>query len=304
MSAARRLQSVYASPQIVTKVEDCWFYHTLDLPQHGTVAGAWDLRPNVDAYLGGVDFRHKRVLELGPASGFLTFAMESKGAEVIGVELPPGQLNDLVPRATPGIVEQYVRDTTAGLEQLRSGFWLAHRLLHSGARVVYSSVYAIPAEVGHVDIATFGCILLHLRDPFLALANALRLTREKAVVTMMMHDQRWETTVLGRHLLTRLYSGTKQTVKRALGLGSGSGAQGGMLPCMVFLPEYTPGSMDTWWFLTPAIVQQFLAILGFEDATTTYHTQIYKRRATRMYTVVAKRTQPLPTRIDGPYPWY
>jgi len=36
----------------------------------GPVEGAWDLRPGVDAYLGGVDVRGQRVVELGTADGY------------------------------------------------------------------------------------------------------------------------------------------------------------------------------------------------------------------------------------------
>ena len=48
--------------------------------------GAWDLRGHEPAYLGGVDVAGKRVLELGPATGYLTFYMERMGAEVVSFE--------------------------------------------------------------------------------------------------------------------------------------------------------------------------------------------------------------------------
>src|SRR5262245_36356241 len=67
---------LYAQPREVTELSDCWFYHTADIPGHGCVQGQWDLRPNIDRYLGGVNFHGKRVLDVGAASGFLTFNME------------------------------------------------------------------------------------------------------------------------------------------------------------------------------------------------------------------------------------
>ncbi|HEY4442105.1 MAG TPA: hypothetical protein VGN14_16725, partial [Candidatus Elarobacter sp.] len=70
-------------------LEACYFYHTMELPGVGTVEGEWDLRTGVDAYLGGEELRGKRVLEIGTASGFLCFAMERRGAEVIGYDLDP-----------------------------------------------------------------------------------------------------------------------------------------------------------------------------------------------------------------------
>ena len=53
----------YAHPKHVQDRSDCFFYHSIDLPEAGTVPGIWDLRPGVEAYLGGVDFKGKRVLE-------------------------------------------------------------------------------------------------------------------------------------------------------------------------------------------------------------------------------------------------
>src|SRR5262245_36618662 len=77
----------YAVPRTVTDPADCYFYHTMEIPGHGLVEGEWDLRPGVEAYLGGIDFRGKRVLEVGTASGFLCFQMEARGAEVVAFDL-------------------------------------------------------------------------------------------------------------------------------------------------------------------------------------------------------------------------
>lgn len=67
-------------------IDECFFYHTMDLPGHGVVQGDWDIRGRESQYLGEVAFRNKRVLEVGPASGQLSFFMEGQGAEVVSVE--------------------------------------------------------------------------------------------------------------------------------------------------------------------------------------------------------------------------
>src|SRR5262245_24126688 len=89
--------SVWAVPRIIGSLEECEFYHTMDIPGYGLVVGQWDLRENVDTYLGNQDLRGKRVLELGPASGFLTFEMEKRGAAVVGFDLADGRKWDVVP---------------------------------------------------------------------------------------------------------------------------------------------------------------------------------------------------------------
>src|SRR6266545_6154702 len=239
----------YAAPRTVTDLANCYFYHTMDVPGHGLVSGEWDLRAGVDAYLGGVDLHGRRVLEIGTASGFLCFAMERRGADVVAFDLAPEQTPDLVP--SPGVdPEQRGRDHRQHLHKLTNAFWLCHRAFASRARVVHSNVYAVPESIGPVDVTTFGCVLLHLRDPFLALSSALRLTRQTAIVTDLLGER----------------SRLKQwVITRSAG------------PSMRFVP--TPSGdrqVTTWWQFTPRAIKAFLAVLGFRDTQVVYHRQLFK----------------------------
>ena len=56
----------FQEPRDVHGLEDCYFYHTLDLPGYGHVQGEWDLRGRFDDYIGGVDLRGKTVLTSAP----------------------------------------------------------------------------------------------------------------------------------------------------------------------------------------------------------------------------------------------
>lgn len=60
-------------------LNDCYVYHWFDMPNGETLVGAWDLRQNWRAYLDGVDLGGKRVLETGPACGFLSRRNGSDG---------------------------------------------------------------------------------------------------------------------------------------------------------------------------------------------------------------------------------
>ena len=85
------MNEIFARPQTVTDPATCDWYHAMDLPELGTVGGAWDLRATIDDYLGRHDFRGKRCLDIGTSSGYLTFEMERRGAsEVVSVDLDPG----------------------------------------------------------------------------------------------------------------------------------------------------------------------------------------------------------------------
>jgi hypothetical protein len=91
------MSSAFALPRDGVKLEDCDFYHTVEIPGQGVVRGQWDLPQHVDEYLGGYRFAGKRVLEIGPASGFLTFEMERRGADVVALDVPDDPGWDFVP---------------------------------------------------------------------------------------------------------------------------------------------------------------------------------------------------------------
>jgi hypothetical protein len=64
-------------------------------------------------------------------------------------------------------------------------------------------------------------------------------------------------------------------------------------PALLLFPR--PGKANaetTWWVLTPELVQALLGLLGFEESQITYHTQIYRGRPVKLFTVVGRRTRP------------
>jgi hypothetical protein len=254
---------IYSLPRPVASVDDCIFYHTIDIPGYGTVEGPFDFRKNINKYFGGVDLKGERVLELGTADGYLGFMMEQLGAEVISYDLSEKHSWDIVP---------YERDNRSAMDnerkehlrKINNAFWFCHSAFKSKNKMVYGPVYDIPEEIGEVDVATFGAILLHLRDPFLALQNALRMTKKKVIIT----DPLWK------------WQFPLQIFSRILG------------PFTVFLPDYRKREpKETWWFLSIAAVQRMIGALGFEKTHLTYHFQKYRGKHLLHYTLVGERTK-------------
>lgn len=248
---------IYTEPKMVTDLEECYFYHTIDIPGCGTMKGNWDLRKGLNEYLGGVDFLGKRVLDVGTANGILSFEMERQGAEVVSFDLSRDGEWDMVPFAKWKDFNAIAEDRRRIIDRLNNAYWFCHRCLNSKAKVVYGSVYAIPEEIGAVDVAIYGSILLHLRDPFLALQNGARLAREALVVTEVLRGQSAKSNE----------------------------------PFMHFLPD--PKNIepkDTWWDLRPALIVRMIGVLGFEDVNVTYHKQLYEGKENHLYTVVGRRT--------------
>jgi SAM-dependent methyltransferase len=262
----------FAPQRAIPRIEDCDFYHTMDLPGYGCVAGAWDLRNGIERYLAGFRFAGQRVLDVGAATGYLSFHMERNGADVISYDLSPDHRWDIVPFAGTDLNELH-GSARQHVRRYNNGYWFCHHALQSRARVAYGTVYAIPAAIGQVDVATCGSILLHLRDPFLALHNVARITRHTMIVADMIPRRRFLRWCLGRCFGP---AGTLLLGRRPKFLPSSGGNKHGA---------------SGWWELTPGIVRQFLAVLGFEDSRVTYHSQVFEGRRRLMFTLVGHRTQ-------------
>lgn len=255
-------ESCYAPTRTAPALSDCAFYHTMEIPGHGLVKGQWDLRGRERKYLGGVDLRGRRVLEVGTASGHLCFYMEDQGADIVAYDLSDEHDWDVVPFATDDHAQtREVR--RSHISTINNGWWLNHAARKSTSRMVYGTVYDIPEAIGSVDIVTFGAILLHLRDPFLALQRATALKPGVVVVTE---------SISVRYSLTQMLAGKVR-------------------PGPIFLPDARLGGpKETWWLLTPDVIKQMLGVLGYSRCEVSYHVQRFEQRPHPMFTVLAHRT--------------
>lgn len=166
----------------------CYFYHTMDLPVIGVVRGTWHIR-DFPKYIGSVDLRGKTVLDVGTASGFLSFEAERAGAgKVVSFDadhvermyrLPFAQ--NLFWKDPPAWAKHPEQSWLAGLKKSYS---LAHGLLKSKAQTCYGDIFLLrtlfPAKTFDVTIA--GAMLEHINDPVSALANMAMVTRERLIV--------------------------------------------------------------------------------------------------------------------------
>ena len=256
----RNTSDIYAEPRHISKLSDCYFYHTMEIPGYGPVTGEWDLRDGIRAYTGELDFNRRRVLEVGTASGFVCFYMESQGADVVAYDIDENQSWDIVPLSAID-AQSEVEKRRRIVRQMNDGYWLAHRAFGSKAKVVYGTAYDIPAEIGQVDISTFCSVLVHLRDPFLALCNAAQLTRDTILVTDVLNPNR------------------------------ASPERDAHLPFMEFIPDFRVGGpFDAWWFLNPQVIEAFLGVLGFGNTRITYHSQRFSDGERAMFSITGRRT--------------
>lgn len=242
-------------------LEDFVWYHAFELPDGRVLPGAWDLRGHEAAYLGGVDVAGKRVLELGPATGYLTFFMERMGAEVVSFEAGFDVSIDMLPVKGQDNRDGLLEVMQNTIDRNHDAWWYLHRTLGSSAKFVQGSIYDMPADLGTFDITLVGAILLHLREPWGALSQAAHRTTETMIVTEPLQDD----------------------------------AQPPESNIMRFSPS-AEHHVTNWWSIYPGAVTSMLSRLGFGRTETTMHSQRHflahdlqsDAIEQRMYTVVGR----------------
>ena len=202
------------------------------------------------------------MLELGPATGYLTFYMERMGAEVVAFEAGFDVSIDVMPfrgREDPEERRRVMQDT---IDRNHDAWWYLHRTIGSSAKFVQGNIYDMPADLGTFDITLVGAILLHLREPWGALSQAARRTSETMIVTEPLQDD-WQ-------------------------------------PPESNIMRFSPSAehhLTNWWSIYPGAVVSMLSRLGFGRTETTMHTQHHHLAHDmasdavdqRMYTVVGRR---------------
>jgi SAM-dependent methyltransferase len=242
--------AVFAEPRTGLQFADCHFYHTMEIPGVGLAIGDWDLRAGVEAYLGGVDLRGKRVLEIGPASGFLTFEMEKRGAAVTAIEVEDDPGWDFVPYP-PQVLAPVFEPRREIMRRLKNSWWFNHAAFASKAKLAYADAYALPDSLGTFDVAIVGSLLLHTRAPLQILEQCA--TRAETIIVTDMFFPDLE--------------------------GS---------PVCRLAPTAANGRWDTWWEFSSDFVRQFLGVMGFVTELTT-HSQPHRGHPYQLFTVAGRR---------------
>jgi tRNA (mo5U34)-methyltransferase len=114
-----------------------------------------------------------RVLDVGTFDGFWAFELERRGATVTSIDLDRIQQLDWPPRLRPA--EDGPRGQT---------FQLAREALGSSVERIGCSIYeSTPERLGGTfDLVFCGSVLIHLRDPMLALERMAGLCRGRLIL--------------------------------------------------------------------------------------------------------------------------
>jgi hypothetical protein len=64
---------LYGPTRHIAHIDECYFYHVMEIPGHGVVGNEWDLRDGVVDYLGRVPFKVAAYSKLDPRTAFSPF---------------------------------------------------------------------------------------------------------------------------------------------------------------------------------------------------------------------------------------
>jgi len=259
-------------------LDDCEWYHIMEIPGvDGLTDGVFDCREDIDNIFGNLDFNGKKVLNLGPSTGYLSFEAERRGADVTSIDLSVDINNNQrdwvlnVAKPWRKDLEEFANDE----KRRRNAFWYAHKALKSKSKLIICHVNNLPDEVELHDIGLLFSLLVHIRDPYTALMRMCSHINEKIVITELGGYNMRNTLFNSIPLFFRKNFPKKQS------------------PTMRFLPaNFKIGS--AWWAHKEETIIRMLGLLGFEKTKVTYHD--YKdERGEKMFnwTVIGERTVPI-----------
>ena len=258
-------------------LKDCEWYHIMEIPGIGLTDGVFDVREDIDNIFGNLDFKDKKVLNLGQSTGYLNFEAERRGAIVTSIDLSVhSEERDWVPQ----VEDDWKKDLKkfmADEKRRRNAFWFAHKALNSKSKLIISHINNLPKEVEAHDIGIIFSVLLHIRDPFLALQRMTSHIKEKIVITELggyskKNDLKNFIPKYFKKIFSKL-SSNKPTISN-----------------IQFLPRY--GRIASkWWKFSPEAIIAMLNILGFGKTTVNYHYYLdQNKKKVFNFTVVGERT--------------
>jgi 2-polyprenyl-3-methyl-5-hydroxy-6-metoxy-1,4-benzoquinol methylase len=231
-----RIEKPWPSP----RAEDCYFYHTMTYPDGQTVVGTWTI-PDFANYIGGYDLAGKTVLDVGTASGFLTFNAEKRGARVTAIDLP----NMTEQRQVPFSAGEAYRNSDAWCETtersmlmpMKNSWWYSWHRLGSKAEVSYRPMDTLPKWGRIFDVVVAGAIVEHIADPISAIGYWSKVAREAIIIAF---------TLVGE---------TDELLMRPM------------------TPWTDPGFAFAWWELSAGLYKRVFDNLGFDVEFATAHAQ-------------------------------
>jgi tRNA (mo5U34)-methyltransferase len=162
-----------STPTLQQQVDALKWYHTFELPGGIVTPGLFDHTKVVKKLPLPRSLVGKRCLDVAASDGFWSFEMARRGAtEVVSLDLPDAAQQDF---SGPPRAEDDARHQGSG--RANEAFAVVKEATELPVTRVDGSVYDIESlDLGLFDFVFMGNILLHLRDPILALQKVRTVT--------------------------------------------------------------------------------------------------------------------------------
>jgi SAM-dependent methyltransferase len=260
MEAGSVLVPAHEHPESI-RFEDCFWYTTMNVPGHGVVRGDWTI-DDFDQYVGGINVAGKSVVDVGCASGYLSFEAERRGARVTSFDAASmAQLCQV-----PFLENLYFRnrdlwdeqeESGPGLRRMKNSYWYMHQRLASSCHTAYGDLFRLYRSVDAHDIVIAGAILEHLNDQISAIASMARVAKEAIVIAF--------TSVLD----------TDEMIAKPI------------------LPLTNPKDDITWWVYSRGLYRRVLNNVGFDIAEIRSSCALHETTGelVNRETIIAKRSR-------------
>lgn len=283
-------------------LNDCEWYHIMEIPGiEGLTNGVYDCRDDIGNILGNLDFQNKKVVNLGPSTGYISFEAERRGASVTSVDLSV----DSEERDWTPIVDQNWKEDLKNFmsdeRRRRNAFWYAHKALNSKSKLIITHANNLPKELEMHDIGIIFSVLLHIRDPFLALQRMCSHINEKIVITELGGYPKYFYKFLPADMYMALKNMKTGLLQNNLSLinklPNFIGKRFKNTPSLKFLPQ-RGRIASKWWAFNPETIIAMLGLLGFGNPKIKYHYYKAPRKNGKTvnlwnFTVVAERIIPI-----------
>lgn len=172
------LSNVSSSIDLRDEVHRHQWYHTIELAPGIETPGWFDLRAIAATMPFPQSLEGKRCLDVGTFDGFWAIEMERRGGQVTAIDvLDPTQWD--WPVGSEAATIEAINERKRG----GRGFDVVVEALGSSVERREMSVYDLdPDDVGKFDLVYLGSLLVHLRDPVLALTRLREVCAGRAVI--------------------------------------------------------------------------------------------------------------------------
>lgn len=175
----------YEHPWPMPARSECFFYHTMAYPNGDSVQGGWTM-PDFQGYIGGYDVSGKTVLDVGAASGYLSFAAEKEGAIVTALDAATTKEFRHFPFASADSYKDIAASrehwTKHNLIPIKKSWWYSWHKNNSNARCIYAPHVDMYEWDISFDVVMAGAIVEHLSDPVFSIGAWTRIAKEAVLI--------------------------------------------------------------------------------------------------------------------------